>query len=218
MTSLPKLRYLGRAVAKKPHKYRTFGAFLEWRKGVDCMKATGIVRRVDDLGRIVIPKEIRTMLGIKEADPVEIFTGNDGEVILKKYSDLDEVGEIVKQYADSIAQVTGENVCITDCSRIVTAAGRLKKELLDKKNSDELNDVMNAREMLVASKGDNGFINVTSDGKEEFTSEAICPIISGSNVYGAVIMLSSDSKKKFARGEQDIVATAANYLGKHMWT
>ena len=78
------------------------------------MKATGIVRRIDDLGRVVIPKEIRRTLRIREGDPLEIFTDREGEIILKKYSPIGELGSFAKQYADVLAQGTGQIVCITD--------------------------------------------------------------------------------------------------------
>ena len=93
------------------------------------MKATGIVRRIDDLGRIVIPKEIRRTLRIKEGDPLEIFTDREGEVILKKYSQVGELGKFAAEFAESLAQTSGHGVCITDRDQIVAAAlcGRPQK-------------------------------------------------------------------------------------------
>ena len=81
------------------------------------MKATGVVRRIDDLGRIVIPKEIRKVLRIKEGDPIEIFTGREGEVILKKYSPIGELSQFAGEYAESLSQTTGYLVIITDCNK-----------------------------------------------------------------------------------------------------
>ena len=78
------------------------------------MKATGIIRRVDDLGRIVIPKEIRKTLKIREGDPVEIFTDNQGQVILKKYSPIGEIGNFAKAYAEAMSQIAGHRVLVTD--------------------------------------------------------------------------------------------------------
>ena len=91
------------------------------------MKATGIVRRIDDLGRIVIPKEIRRTLRIKEGDPLEIFTDREGEVILKKYSQVGELGKFAAEFAESLAQTSGHGVCITDRDQIVAAAGGMKR-------------------------------------------------------------------------------------------
>ena len=87
------------------------------------MKATGIVRRIDDLGRVVIPKEIRRTLRIREGDPLEIFTDREGEIILKKYSPIGELGTFAKQYAESLAQTTGCLVCVTDTDQVIAAAG-----------------------------------------------------------------------------------------------
>lgn len=94
------------------------------------MKATGIVRRIDDLGRVVIPKEIRRTLRIREGDPLEIFTDREGEIILKKYSPIGELGEFARQYADSLAQSTGNIVCITDRDQVIAFAGAPKKDVL----------------------------------------------------------------------------------------
>ena len=92
------------------------------------MKATGIVRRIDDLGRVVVPKEIRRTLRIREGDPLEIFTDREGEIILKKYSPLGELSVFAKQYAESLAQTTGHMVCVTDRDTIVATAGGAKKD------------------------------------------------------------------------------------------
>jgi stage V sporulation protein T len=92
------------------------------------MKATGIVRRIDDLGRIVVPKEIRRTLRIREGDPLEIFTDREGEIILKKYSPIGELSQFAGEYAESLAQTTGHLVLITDCDHVVTASGTGKKE------------------------------------------------------------------------------------------
>ena len=94
------------------------------------MKATGIVRRIDDLGRVVIPKEIRRTLRIREGDPLEIFTDREGEIILKKYSPIGELSQFAKQYADSLAQTTGHIVCIADRDTLIAAAGATKKDLV----------------------------------------------------------------------------------------
>ena len=87
------------------------------------MKATGIVRRIDDLGRVVVPKEIRRTLRIREGDPLEIFTDREGEIILKKYSPIGEIGAFAKQYAESLAQTSGHMVCIADRDQFIAAAG-----------------------------------------------------------------------------------------------
>ena len=94
------------------------------------MKATGIVRRIDDLGRVVIPKEIRRTLRIREGDPLEIFVDHDGEVILKKYSPIGELGDFAQEYADSLFEATGHIAIITDRDQIIAIAGASKKRFL----------------------------------------------------------------------------------------
>ena len=110
------------------------------------MKATGIVRRIDDLGRVVIPKEIRRTLRIREGDPLEIFTDREGEIILKKYSPIGELGTFAKEYADSLGQVLGLPVCICDRDTVIAAAGGAKKEYQGKAISPGLERLIENRE------------------------------------------------------------------------
>ena len=102
------------------------------------MKATGIVRRIDDLGRVVIPKEIRRTMRIREGDPLEIFTDRDGEVIFKKYSPIGELGEFAVQYAETLSKTSGHSVCITDKESVIAVSGASKKEILEKRISSSL--------------------------------------------------------------------------------
>ena len=106
------------------------------------MKATGIVRRIDDLGRVVIPKEIRRTLRIREGDPLEIFTDREGEVILKKYSPIGELSAQATQYSESLAQTTGLMVCVADRDTVIAAAGGAKKDYLGKPISKQLEDAI----------------------------------------------------------------------------
>ena len=115
------------------------------------MKATGIVRRIDDLGRIVIPKEIRRTLRIRESDPLEIFTDREGEIILKKYSPIGEMNTFARQYAESLCQVSGHVAVITDRDQIIAVSGGFKT-ILGKELSRELEDKLEHRETLVASR------------------------------------------------------------------
>ena len=139
------------------------------------MKATGIVRRIDDLGRVVIPKEIRRTLRIREGDPLEIFTDREGEVILKKYSPIGELGALAKQYSESLAQTMNCTVCITDTDQIVAAAGNGKKDLQDKYISKDLEKVIQQREHILAKADSNKFIRI-ADGDVDYQEEAVCPI------------------------------------------
>ena len=110
------------------------------------MKATGIVRRIDDLGRVVIPKEIRRTLRIRESDPLEIFTDREGEIILKKYSPIGELSTFAKQYAESLSQTMGCLVCISDLDQIIAASGVGKKDFQNKYISEQLETLMTERE------------------------------------------------------------------------
>ena len=179
------------------------------------MKATGIVRRIDDLGRIVIPKEIRRTLRIRESDPLEIFTDREGEIILKKYSPIGEMSTFAKQYAESLAQVSGHTALIADRDQFIAVSGG-SKNLLGKGLSGELEDKINNRETLIASKGERSFIQVSSDGGEDFSHIDISPIICEGDVIGAVVLAEGDEKSKMGEVEQKLVLSAAGFLGRQM--
>lgn len=181
------------------------------------MKATGIVRRIDDLGRVVIPKEIRRTLRIREGDPLEIFTDREGEIILKKYSPIGELGTLAKLYAESLSQTLGCTVCITDMDQIVAASGPGKKELQDQFISKDLEKILLQRKMILEKAGQSGFIKVTPE-LAGVADEAICPIISEGDVIGSVTILNKDEKRKFGEMEQKVAASAADFLGRQMGT
>ncbi len=178
------------------------------------MKATGIVRRIDDLGRIVIPKEIRRTLRIREADPLEIYTDREGEIILKKYSPIGEMGTFAKQYAESMAQVSGHIALITDRDQFIAVSGGMKN-LLGKSISRELEEKIDHRESVVATKGDRNFIQVSLEG-DDFSHEAISPIICEGDVIGSVILVEMDHKSKMGEVEQKLIQSAAGFLGRQM--
>ena len=180
------------------------------------MKATGIVRRIDDLGRVVVPKEIRRTLRIREGDPLEIFTDREGEIILKKYSPIGELGQFAKQYADSLAQTTGHIIAISDKDQFVAAAGSMKRELLGKAVTPELERAIDDRENVLASKEDKNFIRIVAEDDTEYTYQVIWPIISEGDAIGSVIILSKDSKIKFGDVENKLASTAAYFLGRQM--
>lgn len=180
------------------------------------MKATGIVRRIDDLGRVVIPKEIRRTLRIRESDPLEIFTDHEGAIVLKKYSPIGEMGIFAKQYAESLSQVSGHIALITDRDQIIAAAGINNKQFLGKSISKELEEKMNARETVSASKGDRKCIPVTRDEAEEFRHQVIIPIITQGDIIGAVVLLSLESMDPMDEVEMKLAQSAADFLGKQM--
>lgn len=179
------------------------------------LKATGIVRRIDDLGRIVIPKEIRRTLRIRESDPLEIFTDREGEIILKKYSPIEEMSGFAKQYADSLAQVSGHGVLIADRDQFIAAAGGYKN-LIGKTLHSILESKMEKRELVMASEGERNFIMIAEEPYNEFVHEVICPIICEGDVIGSVILLENDPKRKMGEVEKKLVQAAAGFLGRQM--
>ncbi len=180
------------------------------------MKATGIVRRIDDLGRVVVPKEIRRTLRIREGDPLEIFTDREGEIILKKYSPIGELGLFAKQYAESLAQTMGHMVCITDRDSVIATAGGAKKDYYGKPISSQLEQLIQERESIQATSGERRFVPVTQEVMEGITAETICPVISEGDAIGSVILLGKDGKGKMGEVEQKVAASAAGFLGRQM--
>ena len=180
------------------------------------MKATGIVRRIDDLGRIVIPKEIRRTLRIRETDPLEIYTENTGEIVLKKYSPVGELSQFARDYAESLAATTGQIICITDCEQIVAVSGTVKKDFMSKQITRQLEELIEQRMPLVASCNHDRYIQITDDSPIQAVSEAICPIISEGDALGAVIMLAKDDKQSYSDTEKLLVSSAADFIGRQM--
>ena len=139
------------------------------------MKATGIVRRIDDLGRVVIPKEIRRTMRIREGDPLEIYTDREGEVIFKKYSPIGELQSFAAEYADTLQKTSGLAIFICDRDSIIAAAGASKREYMDKKISAELEDIIEAR-ALFYNNNQNKDLQITEDGGNHYISCAM-PIL-----------------------------------------
>ncbi len=179
------------------------------------MKATGIVRRIDDLGRVVIPKEIRRTLRIREADPLEIFTDREGEIILKKYSPIGEMSTFAKQYAESLAQVSGHIALITDRDQFIAVSGGMKN-LIGKSISSDLEEKIEKRQMVMCSKEERGFISIVDGEEADYAGQAIAPILCEGDVIGSVILLSQDVKKKMGEVEQKLIQSASGFLGRQM--
>lgn len=180
------------------------------------MTATGIVRRIDDLGRIVVPKEIRRVLRIKEGDPMEIFTNHEGEILLKKYSPIGELKSVAVSYAESLAQTTGELVCIADRDSIVAASGPKKKEYEGKMLSKAMEDLIERRASIYAVAGDKNFIKITPEDENEFQMQTIVTIICNGDSIGAVILFGKEQSKWTQENAKQLVTTAAQFLGKQM--
>lgn len=179
------------------------------------MKATGIVRRIDDLGRIVIPKEIRRTLRIRESDPLEIYTDREGQVILKKYSPIGEMTTFAKQYAESLAQVSGHTALISDRDQFIATAGG-GKAYLGKEVGKQLEERMNNRETGVCSQGERNFFRVCDEVEGEYQHLAFTPIICEGDVIGSVVLLENDQKGKMSEVEYKLIMSAAGFLGRQM--
>ena len=179
------------------------------------MKATGIVRRIDDLGRVVIPKEIRRTMRIREGDPLEIYTDREGEVIFKKYSPVGELSSFASQYAETLNKTCNMAVVITDRDAVIACAGVPKREYNDRKLSKEFEEIMENRTFYNAetSNGADGVNVIDGNGA---TIRCAMPIIAEGDVAGAVASLSGAETAGDKSVEEKLIKTAAMFLGKQL--
>lgn len=181
------------------------------------MKATGIVRRIDDLGRVVIPKEIRRTLRIREGDPLEIFTDREGEIILKKYSPIGELTEFADSYVESLFETTRHTAIITDRDSAIAAAGTNKKEYYEEKISPDLEKIIESREIFVSEGGVNASrINAAEYAPDDYTAQVIAPIVVQGDAIGSVILVSKEKNAKMGEAEQKLVKNASLFLSRQM--
>lgn len=185
------------------------------------MKATGIVRRIDDLGRVVIPKEIRRTMRIKEGDPLEIFVDREGEVILKKYSPISELGDFAKEYADALSDTLGAIILIADRDEIIAVSGGSRKEFLNKPIGSIVEKVMEDRRTLLVNnireEPKKNYLNIIEENVDnELNSFCIAPIIPHGDVIGAVIICSKSPDVIMGDLEQKLSETAAGFLAKQL--
>ena len=178
------------------------------------MKATGIVRRVDDLGRIVIPKEIRRTLKIREGDPLEIYTEKDGGVIFRKYSPMGDLQDCAAQMCEAIGSNTGRIAAISDRDSIIALHGIPKRELMDKPNSPALEKIMEARRSYRYNTGDS-LIRPTEEN-DKYHLGVAAPILCQGDLMGCVLLLLSDDRTPLTEADQKLAQTAAGFLGKQM--
>lgn len=174
-------------------------------------KATGIVRRIDDLGRVVIPKELRRTLKIRNGDPLEIYVDRAGQIMLKKYSPINELGQFAQEYAESLNEALGHMALITDKDSVVAVAGNNTKELINQTISNSVEEVMESKKAKVFSSP----MAVTEDQKTTFGSAVIAPIISEGISIGTVI-ISSIEKIEMSSLEAKLAETAAGFLARQM--
>ena len=178
------------------------------------MKATGIVRRVDDLGRIVIPKEIRRTLKIREGDPLEIYTEKDGGVIFRKYSPMGDLQDFAAQICESIGANTGHVAAVSDRDSIIALSGAPKRELMDKPNSQELEKIMEQRRSYRYEAGDT-MLRAT-EGSDKYHLGVAAPILSQGDLMGCVMLLLGENDSPMAEADQHLAQTVAGFLGKQM--
>ncbi len=177
------------------------------------MKATGIVRRIDDLGRIVIPKEIRRSFRIKEGDPLEIFTDAEGEVIFKKYSPIGELSNFASQYAEVLHKSGGLPVAIMDNDHVIAASGISKREILERRITKNLEELMENRQIHISTHDVPAMSAIEGFDRK---ANVVYPIIYGGDVSGAVALIEEEPNKLPDETDIKLVQVAAAFLGKQM--
>ncbi len=179
------------------------------------MKATGIVRRIDDLGRVVIPKEIRRTMRIREGDPLEIYTDREGEVILKKYSPIGELNEFAGDYAEAASKMLGCTFVVTDTDQVIAVAGAPKKELMEKRIAKAVESTIHEKASKLFTPEEH-LENITLEALEgnEYQTHMIVPIISQGDAIGSVILMKKDGSIQDA--EKKAAEIGAHFLARQM--
>ncbi len=181
------------------------------------MKATGIVRRIDDLGRVVIPKEIRRTMRIREGDPLEIYTDREGEVIFKKYSPIGELASFAAQYAETLHKTCNLSVVICDRDAVIAVSGLPRRDYAEKPLSHELETLMESRAFFAHAEGTEP--KAILRDAESAAIRCAMPIVSDGDIVGCVISADSDPAAHDRPApdiESKLIQTAANFLGKQL--
>ena len=178
------------------------------------MKATGIVRRIDDLGRVVIPKEIRRTMRIREGDPLEIFTDREGELIFKKYSPVGELSDFASQICDSLRKATDGIAAVCDRDTVIAIAGGAKRELLGKPISGALSSIMDKRAVFRHDSGA-GAVPVSA-ADEQYCLSVAAPVLTEGDVMGCVLFVAPRGAKPAGDLELKLAQTVANFLGRQL--
>lgn len=177
------------------------------------MKATGIVRRIDDLGRVVIPKEIRRTMRIREGDPLEIYTDSNGEVIFKKYSQIGELVLFINQYTEVLNKSAGHPVIVCDKDHVIAAAGLPKREILERRISSALEDIMENRNTYIYNADVTPLQPI--EGVDKYCLVAM-PIISSGDFTGSIMFIDNDTNINISETDIRLIEVAAVFLGKQM--
>ena len=180
------------------------------------MMDRGIVRRIDELGRLVIPKELRKTLRIKEGDPLEIYASKD-EIVLKKYSPITTINTYAQAIADSINSITEKTCLITDGDAVIYITGGKNKEYIGKGLSDQMDKILKDRKSVIISKSDGGTIVSIVKG-EDFDAEnqIIVPLISGGDCFGSIVLLDKDKTSRFNSGDVKLVQLGSTFLSAQL--
>ena len=182
------------------------------------MRATGIVRRIDELGRVVIPKEIRRTLRIREGDPLEIFTDHDGEVVLKKYSPIGEIASIARDYTDSLHRTLGHVALISDRDAVVSSSGANKRDYAEKALSPEVDQILQGRQLAVLNLAEGArMLPITPDDPTEaYSAQIIAPILADGEIVGGLILLNRESGRQMTDVDRKVAETTAHIIGRQM--
>lgn len=171
----------------------------------------------DDLGRVVIPKEIRRTLRIREGDPLEIFTDREGEVILKKYSPINELNEFANEYVKSVYDVLGNVAVITDTDQVIAVMGKGKKELVEKRISKEMERIIQEKSSkLINEKERLVSIIAGEQMPRDYESQLVVPIVSQGDPIGSIILLSADRSRMLSDADMKVAETGASFFARQM--
>ena len=178
------------------------------------MKATGIVRRIDDLGRVVIPKELRRTMRLREGAPLEIFTEKDGELIFKKYSPIGELSDFAADLCESLRKVSEKTAAVCDRDGVIAASGAARRELSGKTVSPEMEALMEGRSFYRRAAG--AAVVPVCEGTEKYAAEIAAPILCEGDVVGAVLFLAQEGAPRCGEIEEKLARAAAHFLGRQM--
>ena len=177
------------------------------------MRATGVIRRIDELGRVVIPKEIRRTMRIKEGTPLEIFSGDNGELMFKKYSPVVEIGQMADSIAKSINIATNKNIIITNMDLVVAYCGKNKNNYINKNIDSKIERLINSRKAQIVQMADeNSMLFYNADNIKIY---AISPIIFNGDVFGSIIIF--DEENNIGDCERVIASCFSEYLSMQMF-
>jgi len=179
------------------------------------LKATGMIRKIDDLGRVVIPKEIRKTLRIREGDPMEIYVEKNGEIILKRFAPLGDIVDEVICLANVLAKNTGFSVYITDTQTVIAVSSKNKKNNLDRQITEELLNILEERSLFI-NKGENEIKITEKDSANSYLSQVISPIISDGDIIGSIIFFSEGTRKNATETELKMLQVATEFLSNQM--